>query len=89
MDSESTGDSMPDAPDWRRTSVVAGARLDLLEALEHLGGEVAESVALRDVMGLSYREIAELQRIPEGTVKSRIHDARKRLRHLLRPADDA
>jgi len=47
------------------------------------GPELAEAVALRDVLGLPYAEIAALQQVPEGTVKSRIHDARARLRQLL------
>jgi RNA polymerase sigma factor (sigma-70 family) len=80
---EAAGVPLPDRPDPRRTSVVAGTRLDLLDALERLGSELAESVALRDVLGLSYREIATLQDVPEGTVKSRIHEARRRLRERL------
>ncbi|MBB5873993.1 RNA polymerase sigma-70 factor (ECF subfamily) [Allocatelliglobosispora scoriae] len=75
--------TLPDRADPRRTSVVAGTRLDLLDALDRLGPELAEAVALRDVLGLSYREIAALQEVPEGTVKSRIHDARRRLRERL------
>ena len=74
---------LPDRPDPRRTSVIAGTRLDLLDALDRLRPEFAEAVALRDVLGLSYGEIADLQQVPEGTVKSRIHQARQQLRYRL------
>lgn len=80
---EATSVPLPDRPDPRRTSVVAGTRLDLLDALGRLAPDLAESVALRDVLELSYREIAVLLEIPEGTVKSRIHEARRQLRQRL------
>jgi RNA polymerase sigma factor (sigma-70 family) len=84
---ESAG-TAPDWPDPRRTSVVAGTRLDLLDALESLPPELAEAVTLRDVLELSYREIGDLADIPEGTVKSRIHEARRQLRVRLRSGDE-
>lgn len=74
---------LPDLPDPRRTSVVAGTRLDLLDGLAALGPELAEPVALRDVLGLPYQEIAALLDIPVGTVKSRVHEGRRRLRKWL------
>ena len=80
---EAGGVPLPDRPDPQRTSVVAGTRLDLLDALQGLTPEQAEAVALRDVLGVSYGEIAALLDVPEGTVKSRIHEARRRLRQLL------
>lgn len=82
-------DVLSDVPDARRTSVVASTRLDLLDALAHLRPELAEAVTLRDVLGLGYREIAVLQQVPEGTVKSRIHQARLQLRKRLAHDGDA
>ncbi|MEU4563520.1 RNA polymerase sigma factor [Actinoplanes sp. NPDC023936] len=82
-DGEAAGVPLPDRADPRRTSVVAATRIDLLEALDGLPPEYAEAAALRDVLGLSYGDIAGLLNIPEGTVKSRIHEARRRLRLSL------
>jgi RNA polymerase sigma-70 factor (ECF subfamily) len=81
---ESSGVPLLEHPDPRRTSVVAGTRLDLLDALEAVGPAMAEPIALRDVLGMPYAEIATLLELPEGTVKSRIHDGRRRLRERLR-----
>ena len=80
---EAAGTPLPDRADPRRTSVLAGNRLDLLDALEALPGDHAEVTVLRDLLGLSYAEIAALLDVPEGTVKSRIHEARRRLRQRL------
>lgn len=79
-------DDLPHAPDPRTTSVIAGSRLDLLEALDALGAdrpELIEPLVLRDVQQLDYNEIAALLDIPLGTVKSRIHAARQAIRPLL------
>ncbi len=75
-------------PDPRTTSVIAGTRLDLLEALDVVEAthpQVIEPLVLRDVYSLSYEEIARLTDSPVGTVKSRVHDARGMVRPLLRP----
>jgi RNA polymerase sigma-70 factor (ECF subfamily) len=52
-------------------------------ALAGLPAEWREAVTLRDVEGLSYREIAELTNVPLGTVESRIFRARQQLRAAL------
>ncbi|WP_433609032.1 RNA polymerase sigma factor [Dactylosporangium sp. CA-139114] len=75
-----------DRADPRTTSVIAGSRLDLLDALEQLEAHRPELVAplvLRDLCQLSYEEIAGHLSIPSGTLKSRIHDARRHVRERL------
>jgi len=79
-------DQLVERPDPRTTSVIAGTRLDLLDALEVLDTEQPEFVqpfVLRDVCQLSYPEIAEHLGLPLGTVKGRIHHARQRIRSRL------
>src|SRR5215470_6972286 len=46
--------------------------------------ELRECVILRDIEELTYQEIVELLRIPEGTVKSRINRGRIELAKVLR-----
>jgi len=43
------------------------------------------AVVLRDVEGLAYQEVASLLGVPEGTVKSRLHEGRRLLRRRLPP----
>ena len=76
-----------DRPDPRTTSVIAGTRLDLLEAMETIERDhpqFVEPLLLRDVYGLSYEEIAREVGAPLGTVKAQIHHGRKLARPLLR-----
>ena len=76
-----------DKPDPRTTSVIAGTRLDLLEAMEVIEKDhpqYVEPLLLRDVYGLSYEEIAQLVDAPLGTVKAQIHHGRRLARPLLR-----
>jgi RNA polymerase sigma-70 factor (ECF subfamily) len=87
---ESSSDELPVAADPRTTSVIAGSRLDLLEALELLAQDnpdLVQPLVLRDVSGLEYQDIADLLGVPLGTVKSRIHHARAYVRPLLRVHD--
>ncbi len=77
-------DQLPEFEADARTSVIAGTRIDLLDALDQLDARFAEPVVLRDVQGLDYAAVAEALDLPVGTVKSRIHEGRRQLRYLLR-----
>ncbi len=58
---------------------------ELLEqALTRLDPDLRSVFLLREVEGLSYRELAEALGIPEGTVASRLNRARTELQGLLR-----
>ena len=83
---ERSVDELPVSPDPRTTSVIAGSRIDLLdaiEALEQTHPAAAEAFVLRDVGALPYDEIAALTHTPLGTVKARIHTARGFVRERL------
>jgi RNA polymerase sigma-70 factor, ECF subfamily len=53
-------------------------------ALQRLSPELREAVVLRDLQELEYREIADVLKVPEGTVKSRINRGRAELAKVLR-----
>jgi len=56
----------------------------LQSALQKLSPELREAVMLRDLEELEYREIAEVLKVPEGTVKSRLNRGRAELARVLR-----
>jgi RNA polymerase sigma-70 factor (ECF subfamily) len=53
------------------------------QGLTKLSPELREAVILRDLQDMDYREIAQVLRIPEGTVKSRISRGRAELARIL------
>jgi RNA polymerase sigma-70 factor (ECF subfamily) len=53
------------------------------EALQKLSPELREAVILRDLQDMDYKEIAQVLKIPEGTVKSRINRGRTELARLF------
>ena len=55
----------------------------LRNALEELPFELRETLVLRELEGLSYKEIAVVSGIPVGTVMSRLARARERLQRVL------
>ncbi len=55
----------------------------IIEAIESLPEPYRLAIALVDIEGFSYKEIAEMTRVKVGTVMSRIARGRKMLQHLL------
>jgi len=58
-------------------------RRALEKALDHLSPKIRTTFVLFAELGLSYKEIAETQDIPIGTVMSRINAAREKLQQTL------
>ena len=71
--------------------LVVGATFDAVveDALAHLPEDFRRTIDLVDIQGLTYAEAAEVLGIPVGTVMSRIHRARHRIRDRLAAADFA
>jgi RNA polymerase sigma-70 factor (ECF subfamily) len=78
----------PDIPDpFGVNPVVESARSELYRALDvalrMLPEEQRTVIILSDVYGMDYQEVSVVIQSPVGTVKSRIHRGRLRLRELL------
>ena len=54
-----------------------GTRVEVREALAALPLDLREPIVLVDLLGLKYSEAAAVMEVAEGTVKSRVHRARK------------
>jgi RNA polymerase sigma-70 factor, ECF subfamily len=70
-----------ESPEARLLRIADGQALEA--ALRALPPEYREVFLLREVEGLSYKEIAEVAGVPIGTVMSRLSRARAQLRVLL------
>ncbi|MBC7980274.1 MAG: sigma-70 family RNA polymerase sigma factor [Armatimonadetes bacterium] len=64
-------------------------RIKIETALAKLSPEHREAVILKDVQGLSYKEIAEVMDSTLGTVMSRLFYARQKLQTLLKDEYDS
>ncbi len=93
--SERATDSIEDQLPMMEEKTAMSARTDgmlagreaselLQHALYKLSPELRETVILRDLEELEYKEIADILRVPEGTVKSRLNRGRAELGRLLR-----
>ena len=56
---------------------------EIKDAVEGLPTQYREVVLLADVQGFSYKEIADILDIPDGTVMSRLHRGRAKLQKDL------
>ena len=61
----------------------------LRAALEELPMEFREALVLRELEGLSYKEIADVADVPLGTVMSRLARARRQLQVVFQQKGDA
>lgn len=77
------GSIEPAAPD--ASLAIKQMRAMLEAAIARLPGEFRTVFVMRDVEGMSVEEVAGALDIPPGTVKTRLHRARRRLRDLLAP----
>jgi RNA polymerase sigma factor (sigma-70 family) len=76
--SEATAGEHPGSELARRDSHATLAR-----ALDRLPHDLREVIVLREIEGLSYKEIGDVVGVPIGTVMSRLSRARKRLQEAL------
>ncbi|MCD6508681.1 sigma-70 family RNA polymerase sigma factor [Candidatus Poribacteria bacterium] len=60
-------------------------RRAISQAMRKLSPDHRAVVVLHDVEGLTHAEISKILGCSEGTVKSRLHYARKKLRRILKP----
>ena len=81
---QATGAHLPVAPrDPEDAAHGSEIQQRVQAALVELPEELRVAVVLYDIEGQSYKVIAEILGVPEGTVKSRIHRARQGLREIL------
>jgi RNA polymerase sigma-70 factor (ECF subfamily) len=71
------GDREKSTPETELIAKADAARLEA--AIAELPAPFKETLVLRDVQGLDYREIAQITEVPIGTVMSRLARARGRL----------
>ena len=76
----SVNDQTPDAESVLLNRAALGA---LNNCIENLPLEFRETIVLREIEELSYKEISGIVRVPVGTVMSRLARARKRLQDCM------
>lgn len=83
----------PEAADPAADPADAAERRELQQVVWRAMSELSEAhreiIVLRDYHDLSYREMADVLSIPQGTVMSRLHTARKSLRKIIVSAGDS
>jgi RNA polymerase sigma-70 factor, ECF subfamily len=71
-----------EAPPRARTDQTS---IEVRDVLANLPLGLREPIVMIDMFGMSYREVAAVLRVPEGTVKSRVHRGRQQLARQLEP----
>ena len=76
-------DDVDVAPNPENLLLQNAGRDTLKAALDDLPAEFREAIVLREMEGMSYKEIADIASVPIGTVMSRLARARKRMQIYL------
>jgi RNA polymerase sigma-70 factor, ECF subfamily len=79
-------DTLPEHTDRDDEFAGATTRMTVEHAMRRLGDRDQRVLRLRYAEDLTQGEVARLLGVPEGTVKVRLHRARRRLRRLLEDA---
>ena len=79
----------PHSPEAPATARAETEPVAIRQALERLPEDLRSVLWLREVEGYSYDELAKILKIPTGTVRSRLHSARRQLRTVwMEEGDD-
>ena len=73
----------PSAPSAEVEALDKMSDSDIIGALRDLPAEFRTAIYLADIEGYPYREVAQIMGTPIGTVMSRLHRGRGKLRHQL------
>jgi RNA polymerase sigma factor (sigma-70 family) len=71
------------SPDPEETLLISCDRAQVRQALEQLPSDFREAIVLRELEGLSYKEISATVGVPLGTVMSRLSRGRDWLKRIL------
>lgn len=71
---------LPDAADTQQQVMERLCRQQLSAAVQRLEGKFRTPVLLMYGFGMSIEQIAQIERVPKGTIKSRLNRAKKKLR---------
>jgi RNA polymerase sigma factor (sigma-70 family) len=82
---EDAGDHVADPCESAEALLLRASDVSTVQrALQALPEPFRESLILREIEGLSYREVAEMTGVPQGTVMSRLARGRELLARMLR-----
>jgi RNA polymerase sigma-70 factor, ECF subfamily len=82
---ETASTFVPGTPERSVEQMAVASEFDrhLAKAMDELPEKLRQALVLAAIQGHSTREVAEMLDLPEGTVKSRVHLARKQLTEKL------
>jgi RNA polymerase sigma-70 factor (ECF subfamily) len=79
---------MPLDPTGPNVSLAVETKVTVEGLLRKLPPELAATLVLREIEQLSYEEVAEIMKVPVGTVRSRLHKARAKFRAMWKAENE-